>query len=368
MSRLSHILAATALSVAASITAANATGKPSSGQNNGNNDQNQGVVIHGNGNKVDQKQTVCSGDNSCTQDSSRHNSGNIINSNNPTTIIDKSKNNSGNKDESVKVGVEVEGAKSESDAEAAAKAAAAAEAKIGDVRTGDVTVAGDGPVSQTVNGGAQSLSVNEFTDARGGAFAFAPDPVAVATDKCQRAFGVSIGGGTPFSGSGAVAISKTDPAAPDLGGLTVREFMKLSAPQRVEAAKDLGKNDRKLFACVAEEVGHQEAEHAHNERKQLILTGGEVYATTGDAGVLHQVIGERVFDPGKPQAAMAYSFNSCIFKAHAEENGVNNPAPGIGQGKTGVPDKGAHDAAAIMNCEAVKAGARAYFDNVWAPK
>lgn len=116
-----------------------------------------------------------------------------------------------------------------------------------------VTATSDSVSSSTNTIDASDRSVtNTEIDARGGAITGAPSMGSLfVPDRCMNGFQFSIGGGTPFGGSGGIGFTKIDPAGVAFqDGTSVQAFLEMDRETRSEYTSGFDEGDLEKLNCL----------------------------------------------------------------------------------------------------------------------
>ncbi len=168
-------------------------------------------------------------------------------------------------------------ASSNSDANAAADANAVSQ-------SGALSQSGansqSGPSTSTAQNGGNTLTTNSHF--QGGAMTGAPGMgFLMAPDRCAGAFGISVGGGAPFVGSGGIGFQKIDVAGVNLGnGYTLVEYLYAPREQRAEISRDLSGGDKDKLNCLTNAWEMQEAAYEAQERIEKIRSNANIRIET----------------------------------------------------------------------------------------
>ncbi len=174
---------------------------------------------------------------------------------------------------------EATGGRSTSSSDANAAADANAVSQSGALSQSGAT-SQSGPSSSTAQNGGNTLTTNSHF--QGGSMTGAPGMgFLMAPDRCAGAFGISVGGGAPFVGSGGVGFQKIDIAGVNLGnGYTLVEYLYAPREQRAEISQDLSGGDKAKLNCLTNAWEMQEAAYEAQERMEKIRANANVRIET----------------------------------------------------------------------------------------
>ncbi len=143
------------------------------------------------------------------------------------------------------------GGKSNSSSDARADADASAVSQSGALSQSGAN-AQTGPSSSSAQGYTGGNNFSTHSDFRAGAITGAPGMgFLMAPDKCSGAFGISLGGGAPFMGSGGIGVQMINPAGlKTKDGISLIKIFGASDEDRAKMTKDFSNKEHEVFSCL----------------------------------------------------------------------------------------------------------------------